>query len=172
MLNPVYAFARLRELLDEYEPSRELSLASTKLDECELWLTRCEPADDAEPAPGRPDRYEDERGVIQDLLAGPIDSVTQISTRTGSVRGNHAHGKTVQWTYVVSGCMRSVIRNQDGSLSQAVRYPGEFFCEPSGLAHAWEALEDTTVLVFTRGPRSGADYESDTRRLAPEDRLL
>ena len=47
MMNPNYFFARMRELLDEFEPSRERSLAATKLDECELWLSRCQPAQDA-----------------------------------------------------------------------------------------------------------------------------
>ena len=47
MMNPSYFFARMRELLDEFEPSRERSLAVTKLDECELWLSRCQPTQDA-----------------------------------------------------------------------------------------------------------------------------
>lgn len=58
--------ARLREELDElteekavqnlrkgietaYEASRERALALTKLDECELWLGRCEPKETASP---------------------------------------------------------------------------------------------------------------------------
>jgi hypothetical protein len=32
-------------------------------------------------------------------------------------------------------------------------------------AHAIEALEDTTMVVMTRGPRGGREYESDTYRL-------
>lgn len=47
MMNPTYHFTRMRELLEEYQPSRELSLAKTKLDECELWLTRCQPTIEA-----------------------------------------------------------------------------------------------------------------------------
>jgi hypothetical protein len=31
--------------------------------------------------------------------------------------------------------------------------------------HAFEALEDTTFLVLTRGPRGGENYEDDTFRL-------
>jgi hypothetical protein len=34
-----------------------------------------------------------------------------------------------------------------------------------GDPHAWRALEDTDCLVFTRGPRSGENYEQDTYRL-------
>jgi hypothetical protein len=41
MLNPDYFFSRLRDVLEEFEPGRERSLAATKIDEAELWLTRC-----------------------------------------------------------------------------------------------------------------------------------
>lgn len=57
MINPVYHFRQMRELLDEYEPSRERSLAATKLDECEMWLAKCTPTrtaverDQCAPAP-------------------------------------------------------------------------------------------------------------------------
>lgn len=46
-MNAAYHFARMRELLDEFEPSRERSLAATKLDECELWLDRCQRTQEA-----------------------------------------------------------------------------------------------------------------------------
>jgi hypothetical protein len=47
MMNPTYHFTRMRELLEEFEPSRERSLAATKLDECEMWLDRCSPTEEA-----------------------------------------------------------------------------------------------------------------------------
>jgi hypothetical protein len=47
MMNPTYHFTNMRKLLDEFEPSRERSLAATKLDEAELWLTRCKPTAEA-----------------------------------------------------------------------------------------------------------------------------
>lgn len=47
MMNPAHHFARMRELLEEFAPSRERSLAATKLDECELWLARCQPTAEA-----------------------------------------------------------------------------------------------------------------------------
>ncbi|HEY1705606.1 MAG TPA: cupin domain-containing protein [Trebonia sp.] len=117
-------------------------------------------------------RFEDERGVIQDLLAGPVDSVTEIFTRAGAVRGNHVHAETVQWTYVVSGRLRVVHQSAGAEPAANECGSGELICDPMGVAHAWQAVEDTTVLVFTRGPRSGADYEDDVQRLAPGDRLI
>lgn len=47
MMNPIYHVNQMRELLKEYQPSRELSVATTKLDELELWLTRCQPTAEA-----------------------------------------------------------------------------------------------------------------------------
>jgi hypothetical protein len=60
MMNPAYHFARMREMLDEYEPSRERSIAFTRLEECEMWLDKCTPTqealrrDQAAPAPDIP----------------------------------------------------------------------------------------------------------------------
>jgi quercetin dioxygenase-like cupin family protein len=109
------------------------------------------------------DRFEDERGVIQDLL-GPVDAVTEIFTRKGAVRGNHIHRKTTQWTYVVSGCLRMAFEAEGRPFFHEAG-PGQLVCEAPGVPHAWQALENTRVLVFSRGPRSGDAYESDTVRL-------
>jgi quercetin dioxygenase-like cupin family protein len=111
--------------------------------------------------------FSDERGTIEDILDGPLDSVTKIFTKAGAVRGNHLHAHTTQWVYVVSGRLRTATPGQ-----QVVWYPGALIEEPPGVPHAWRAEEDTVVLVLTRGPRSGENYESDTIRLAPEDHLL
>lgn len=108
------------------------------------------------------DRFEDKRGVIQDLLVN-VDCVTEIFTRKDAVRGNHMHKRTTQWAYVVSGRML-MASDHDGAVHQQSYGPGELVPELPGVPHAWKALEDSTVLVFTRGPRSGEDYESDTYR--------
>jgi hypothetical protein len=47
VLNHEYHIARARDLIAEFEPSRERSLAATKLDEFELWLSRCKPTKEA-----------------------------------------------------------------------------------------------------------------------------
>jgi quercetin dioxygenase-like cupin family protein len=122
--------------------------------------------------PGAPGRHEDSRGVIQDLLVQPLNAVTEIFTRKGAIRGNHAHDRTTQWTYVVSGRLRIVTRTPDGIRGDVALGPRERACEEPGVAHAWEALEDTVVLVFTRGPRSGPAYETDTRHLTGDEKLL
>lgn len=110
-------------------------------------------------------RAEDKRGVIQDLL-GAVDSVAEIRTAAGAVRGNHVHHRTVQWVYIVSGLLQVAWGSEPGDgVRTAVLGPGVLHEEPAGIPHAWKALRDTTVLMFTRGPRAGSAYESDTARL-------
>jgi len=109
------------------------------------------------------DRFEDERGVIQDLLEN-IDAVTEIVTWQGSIRGNHIHQETEQWTYVVAGLLTAAWTEDDGVHTHQYG-PGCLIRERAGIPHAWRAETDCRVLVFTQGPRSGADYESDTQRL-------
>lgn len=117
-------------------------------------------------------RYEDDRGVIQDLIVERLDAVTEIFTRAGAVRGNHVHDETVQWSYIVSGQLRVVSQGPDGARLDRVHRAGDMICDRPGVAHAWKALEDTVILVFTSGPRSGANYEDDVRRLPEHDRLI
>jgi quercetin dioxygenase-like cupin family protein len=118
------------------------------------------------------DRFEDGRGTIQDIITGEFDSATEIYTREGGVRGNHIHAETTQWTYIVYGSLFVVHQDSDGTRHERTYNRGELIEEPPGVAHAWEAVESTLVIVFTKGPRSGANYESDTQRLAEEDKLL
>jgi quercetin dioxygenase-like cupin family protein len=103
--------------------------------------------------------FADERGTINDLFDGEPVNVTSIRTVAGAIRGNHVHEHTTQWTMVLSGCLRIVSGGREYTANPGVittHYPGD--------AHAWQALEDTECLVFTKGPR-GEDYESDTIRL-------
>lgn len=97
--------------------------------------------------------------------------MTRIFTRASHVRGNHVHAGTTQWAYVASGRLLVASREPGQPAAEHVYGPGMLAADRPGVAHAWKALEDTTVLVFTKGPRSGENYESDTQRL-PEDEWL
>lgn len=106
------------------------------------------------------DSFTDDRGEIQDILSEQIDAVTLIHSFRGAIRGNHFHRETIQWTYVVSGSLLAT----NGQTEMLVT-AGEMIVDHPGVPHAWRAMEDTDCLVFTKGPRSGAGYESDTHRL-------
>ncbi len=109
---------------------------------------------------------EDDRGIIQDLVENElINAITRITFKTGATRANHYHKETTQWNYVISGRIRLVTKLPDQEVSDVVMEVGELYETVPMEQHALQALEDAELLVFTRGPRGGQDYETDTYRL-------
>jgi quercetin dioxygenase-like cupin family protein len=110
--------------------------------------------------------FEDTRGSITDILEDElVEHVTLITTARGAVRGNHVHHATYQFVYVLSGALRYVTRDDAGGVAHGTVGAGDVLSTGPMEAHAMEALEDTTMIVMTRGPRGGREYESDTYRL-------
>ena len=110
--------------------------------------------------------FRDERGAITDLIeAEEINAVTLVTFCKGAIRGNHVHKHTVQYNYLLRGSIELVTQIADGQRQSAVLGPGELAAVGEMEQHALRALEDSELLVFTRGPRGGKEYESDTYRL-------
>jgi uncharacterized RmlC-like cupin family protein len=110
--------------------------------------------------------FEDARGSITDILEDEtIEHVSILTTAANSVRGNHLHRETHQWLYIVSGALRYATQHGDAPVETGIVRAGDVLKTGPMEAHAIEALEDTTMVVMTRGPRGGREYESDTYRL-------
>lgn len=110
--------------------------------------------------------HQDVRGTISDILEDEtIEHVSIITTLPGAVRGNHYHKLTYQWLYILEGRMKIATREPGGAVSTAVVEVGDVLHTGPMEEHATVALEPTTMLVLTRGPRGGRDYETDTYRL-------
>ncbi len=110
--------------------------------------------------------FRDERGVITDLIeAEEINAVTLVTFCKGAIRGNHVHKHTVQYNYLLRGSIELVTQIADGQRQSMVLGPGELAAVGEMEQHALRALEDSELLVFTRGPRGGKEYETDTYRL-------
>ena len=50
-------------------------------------------------------------------------------------------------------------------VEETIMNPGDFVAALPNEIHALKALEPSTLLVLTRGPRGGKEYETDTFRL-------
>lgn len=111
-------------------------------------------------------KIKDERGEITDIMVKEnIDYVTLITSVKGSTRGNHYHKKTDQWVYIIEGKIKMLTQLPDGPVISTILEKGNLAKTGFLERHTMIALEDTSFLVFTRGPRGGEDYESDTFRL-------
>ncbi len=110
--------------------------------------------------------YRDERGEITDILERiETDCATIITFRKGARRGDHYHKESVQYTYVTRGSLEVLTGMPGGAIKKAVIRPGDLVYNPQLERHAFIALEDSEILVLTRGPRGGKHYEDDTFRL-------
>jgi len=110
--------------------------------------------------------FKDDRGEIIDLIEGEaINAVTHISFVKGAIRGNHYHQKTTQWNYVISGKLRLVSQIPGDRVVETLMDEGDMTVTKPNERHALVAIEESNVLVFTKGPRGGKEYENDTFRL-------
>ena len=111
--------------------------------------------------------YRDDRGSITDLVEHEaFDSASIITSTAGAVRGNHYHNDTYQVIYVLSGTLRLVTQMPGGAVTDRTIKAGDLIRTPPAERHAFEATADATLLVLTRGPRGGEDFETDTIRLS------
>lgn len=110
--------------------------------------------------------HVDARGKISDLVENEsINAVTVITFEAGAVRANHFHDHTTQWNYVMSGKIRLVTQMPGEGRVESVLEKGDLAVTVPRESHALVALEPSEVLILTKGPRGGKDYESDTFRL-------
>lgn len=108
----------------------------------------------------------DERGEITDIMVKEnIEYVTLITSVKGSTRGNHYHTKTDQWVYIIEGKLKMLTQIPNEPVIATILEKGDLAKTGFMERHAMIALEDSSFMVFTRGPRGGEDYETDTYRL-------
>lgn len=108
--------------------------------------------------------FSDERGDIMDLIENEeINAITRISFNSGAIRANHYHKKTIQWNYVLEGEVRLVTKMPSKEIIEVVMYAGDLYETEPMESHALQCIsENALLLVFTKGPRAGKDYASDT----------
>jgi len=112
--------------------------------------------------------HADARGEITDLIENEqINAVTIVTFRKGAVRGNHYHKQTTQWNYLMSGRLKFVSQEPGGPVVETLMDAGDLIVAGPNLRHALIGLEDCSLMVFTKGPRGGKEYETDTFRLDP-----
>lgn len=108
----------------------------------------------------------DHRGSITDLISDDdINAVTLITFKKGAVRANHYHKRTIQWNYVISGEILLVTQLPGAEKVERVLKNGDFAVTREGERHALQGMTDAEVLILTKGPRAGTQYENDTFRL-------
>ena len=110
--------------------------------------------------------FEDNRGAIRDILVKEkIDFVTIIFNKKNSVRGNHYHKKTVQYLYVLEGSVLVASKFEGKKIEKKILTEGDLLLNEPFEWHAIKSIEDSKLLILTRGLRGGNDYDADTFKI-------
>lgn len=105
----------------------------------------------------------DARGELWNLGPTPLGSFLRITSKKGTVRGNHAHRREQHVAVLLSGRMRYHWQDVEGKHRSVFVGPWVAVYSGPGEKHAFEYLEDSVMVVFS--DRAGAkDYEADIIR--------
>lgn len=111
--------------------------------------------------------FVDERGIIANILEEPICHVAIITSKKGSIRGNHYHPKQIQYIYLISGKYESISKNlnvKDAKIEKQIIEPSNIVITPQMIAHAMRFLEDSVMLNLTTGQRQSHNFSEHTKK--------
>lgn len=95
-------------------------------------------------------KFEDERGLICQLVSSGWNQFNVITTKAGSRRGRmHYHTKNVEAFYIISGKIEYRCRSvQTGKSEQQIFSAGDFWNVQPYIGHDFYFLEDTVHIAM------------------------
>ena len=109
----------------------------------------------------------DERGIIANILEEPISHVAIITSKAGSIRGNHYHPKQVQYVYLISGKYENLskdLNKKNAETESKIIGPGDLVITFPMAAHAVRFLEDSVLLNLVPGHRDSDKFSEHTKK--------
>lgn len=106
--------------------------------------------------------YKDNRGVIENYYFHEgINMIGSVSSKKGSLRGNHYHPIQTQQCLLVSGSYLSIskdLKDKNSVLEIRLVKEGELSIIPPNVAHSMVFLEDSILLNLVTGDREHSNY--------------
>ena len=118
--------------------------------------------------------FQDKRGKIIDVFQNiKFEHSTIITFNKNSVRANHFHKKSIQYSLILSGKFiakeAKINKNMKYNINKVKTYrigSNYLFAHKPYEAHAYKCVSSKgTMIVFTKGIGGGKNYEDDTYRL-------
>ena len=111
--------------------------------------------------------FEDERGIIANILEDPINHVAIITSKAGSIRANHYHPDQTQYVYLISGRYESYskdLKKDNSKIEVQLVEPDCLVITPPMIAHAMKFLDDSVLLNLTTNHRDSSNYSEHTKK--------
>lgn len=115
--------------------------------------------------------FTDERGEITTILDDgktAIRGALVITSKKGSVRGNHYQKKDSHYCYMLTGRVayfEKPIDADNSKMKTVILKKGDMVYSPPMVVHAFRFLEDTTWVCLTTKSRKRGAYEKDIVRV-------
>lgn len=111
--------------------------------------------------------HVDERGAIYDLVNTSLEHVGYITSEPNSVRGNHYHKTSHQFTFVLSGSFEVALAQHDSPEKKEIIIlrAGQLIEIKPLVIHAFKALEKSLFIEVDTLSREGSGYEDDVIRV-------
>jgi dTDP-4-dehydrorhamnose 3,5-epimerase-like enzyme len=112
--------------------------------------------------------FIDSRGSIVNLADGEIGDVAVITSEAGAVRANHFHDEDWHICHLTQGKFIYYWRElSDLTTKKIVISPGISVVTPPLIAHRFEFIEKSTLIVISKLSRIKSNYDFDTHQLDP-----
>lgn len=111
--------------------------------------------------------FENQNGVIYNLVLSSMNSAAIITSKQGSVRANHYHKTDWHYAYLISGEIEYHHRKV-GNTSDRQKLtisPGQMFFTPPMVEHAMVFTKDSVFLTLAKNIRTHDNHEEDVVRV-------
>ena len=110
--------------------------------------------------------FVDNRGSIVNLADGEIGDIAVIISEAGAVRASHFHNKDWHICHLTQGSLIYFWKDLSGiSTKKIVISPGMSVITPPLVAHKFEFIEKSTLIVISKLSRITSNYDNDTNKL-------
>ena len=112
--------------------------------------------------------FEDDRGVLTQLVSDGYRQVNVVFSKQGTVRGGHYHKENVEALYVISGEL-TVEASLDGEKQSERFSAGDMFLLSPGTVHSMTYIKDTFLVVMYDKGVENPDGTKDIIPFVKED---
>ncbi len=113
----------------------------------------------------KPDfHFEDERGVLDQVVRGGYTQVNVVSSHKDVFRGGHYHKENIECFYVIEGSFRLILE-KDGVKEEYTFTKGDMFRIYPYVIHSFYYLEESSVLAMYDKGVEHADGSMDSYKV-------
>jgi dTDP-4-dehydrorhamnose 3,5-epimerase-like enzyme len=108
--------------------------------------------------------HTDERGTLTQLVRAGYRQINVVSSKAGSVRGDHYHKNNTEAFFVISGSF-TLQAKKDSECYEYIFKKGDMFEIPPYVSHHFNYIEDTILIsMYSKGVEMADASEGGSKK--------